>query len=60
MALPFVKSIAPKILGTAGLSSVGALTSNVIHKSLNKDKIIRLDENMVMKLNKDLDKINKR
>ena len=32
MALPFVKSIAPKVLGTIGLSSIGALTSNAINK----------------------------
>ena len=32
MALPFVKSIAPKVLGTVGLSSIGALTSNAINK----------------------------
>ena len=32
MALPFIKSVAPKILGTVGLSSIGALTSNAINK----------------------------
>ena len=32
MALPFIKSVAPKVLGTVGLSSIGALTSNAINK----------------------------
>ena len=62
MALPFVKSIAPKILGTAGLSSIGALTSNAINKKLNKknkDTIIRLSQNQAKKINQSLDKINK-
>ena len=40
MALPFVKSIAPKVLGTVGLSSIGALTSNAINKKM---KIILSD-----------------
>ena len=32
MALPFVKSIAPKVLGTLGLSSLGAVASFAISK----------------------------
>ena len=32
LALPFIKLAAPKVLGTVGLSSIGALTSNVINK----------------------------
>ena len=32
MALPFIKSVAPKVLGTVGLSSIGALTSSAINK----------------------------
>ena len=28
MALPFVKSVAPKVLGTLGLSSLGAVASS--------------------------------
>ena len=32
MALPFVKSIAPKVLGTLGLSSLGTLASSAINK----------------------------
>ena len=62
MALPFVKSIAPKVLGTVGLSSIGALTSNAINKKMNKknkDTIIRLSQNQVKKINQSLDKINK-
>ena len=38
MTLPFVKTIAPKVLGTVGLSSIGALTSNAINKKMNKKK----------------------
>ena len=32
MALPFVKSVAPKVLGTLGLPSLGAITSSAINK----------------------------
>ena len=32
MALPFVKSVAPKVLGTLGLSSLGAIASSAINK----------------------------
>ena len=32
MALPFVKSVAPKLLGTLGLSSLGAVASSAINK----------------------------
>ena len=32
MALPFIKSVAPKVLGTLGLSSLGAITSSAISK----------------------------
>ena len=41
MALPFVKSVAPKVLGTLGLSSIGALTSSAINKKMNKGHIIK-------------------
>ena len=40
LALPFIKSVAPKVLGTVGLSSIGALTSNAINKK--RIKIILL------------------
>ena len=33
LALPFIKSVAPKVLGAIGLSSIGALTSNAINKT---------------------------
>ena len=33
MALPFVKSVAPKVLGTLGLSSLGAITSSAINEN---------------------------
>ena len=32
MALPFIKSVLPKLLGTVGLSSIGALTTSAINK----------------------------
>ena len=38
MVLPYAKNIAPKLLTTLGLSSIGALTSNAIHKNMNKKK----------------------
>ena len=59
MALPFIKSVAPKVLGTVGLSSIGALTSNAINKKMNKDNIIKLSDKQVHDINKNLDIINK-
>ena len=50
MALPFVKSIAPKVLGTVGLSSIGALTSNAINKKMNKKIKILLSDLAKIKL----------
>ena len=47
MALPFIKSVARKVLGTVGLSSIGALTSNTINKKMNKDNIIKLSDKQV-------------
>ena len=35
MALPFVKSVAPKTLGTFGLSSLGAVASSATNKKMN-------------------------
>ena len=32
MALPFIKSVAPKVLGTLGLSSLEAVASSAINK----------------------------
>ena len=31
IALPFIKSVTPKVLGTLGLSSIGAITSSAIN-----------------------------
>ena len=50
MALPFVKSIAPKVLGTVGLSSIGALTSNAINIKMNKKIKILLSDLAKIKL----------
>ena len=38
MMLPYAKNILPKLATTIGLSSIGALTSNAIHKNMNKKK----------------------
>ena len=45
LALPFIKSVAPKVLGTVGLPSIGALTSNAINKKMNKNNTIKLSDN---------------
>ena len=52
MALPFVKSITPKVFGTLGLSSLGAITSSAINKKMNRGHIIEISD-------KQLDDINK-
>ena len=57
MALPFVKSVAPKVLGTLGLSSLGAITSSAINKK--KDHIIKITDKQLNDINKNLEKINK-
>ena len=59
MTLPFVKSVAPKILGTLGLSSLGAVASSAISKKINKDHIIKLSDKKLDDINKNLEKINK-
>ena len=59
MALPFVKSVAPKILGTLGISSLGAIASSAINKKMNKDHIIKISDEQLDDINKDLEKINK-
>ena len=58
MALPFVKSVAPKVLGTLGLSSLGAITSSAINKKMNKDRIIKISDKQIDDINKNLEKIN--
>ena len=59
MALPFVKSVAPKVLGTLGLSSLGAIASSTINKKMNKDRIIKISDKQLNDINKNLEKINK-
>ena len=59
LALPFIKSVAPKVLGTVGLLSIGALTSNAINEKRNKDNIIKLSDKQVNDINKNLDIMNK-
>ena len=59
MALPFVKSVAPKILGTLGLSSLSAITSSAINKKINEDRIIKISDKQHNDVNKNLGKINK-
>ena len=51
--------MAPKVLGTVGLSSIGTLTSNAINKKMNKNNIIKLSDKQVNDINKNLDIINK-
>ena len=61
MVLPYAKNIAPKILTTLGLSSIGALTSNAINKNMNKkkkDTTIKLNDTRIKKMNDNLNKIN--
>ena len=59
MAMPFVKSVAPKVLGTLGLSSLGAVASSTISKKMNKDHIIEISDKQLDDINKNLEKINK-
>ena len=59
MALPFVKSVAPKVLGTLGLSSLGAVASSAISKKMNEDHIIKISDKQLDDINKNLEKINK-
>ena len=59
MALPFVKSVAPKVLGTLGLSSLGAVASSAINKKINKGHIIKISDKQLNDINKNLEKINK-
>ena len=59
MALLFVKSVAPKVLGTLELSSLGAIASSAINKKMNKDHIIKIYDKQLDDINKNLEKINK-
>ena len=59
MALPFVKSVAPKVLGTLGISSLGAVASSAINKKMNKDRVIKISDEQLDGINKNFKKINK-
>ena len=59
MALPFVKSIAPKALTTLGLTGLSTGVSHGINKALKKDHIIKISDKQLEDINKNLDKINK-
>ena len=58
MALLSVKSVAPKVLGTLGLSSLGAIASSAINKTMNQDHIIKISDKQLDDINKNLEKIN--
>ena len=59
MALPFIKSIAPKIASTIGLAGLSTGISHGINKALKKDHIIKLSDKQLDDINKNLEKINK-
>ena len=59
MALPFVKSVAAKVLGTLRLSSLGAIATSAINKKMNKDRVIKISDKQLDDINKNLEKINK-
>ena len=59
MALPFVKFAAPKVLGTLGLSSLGAIASSAINQKINKNHTIKISDKQLDDIDKNLEKINK-
>ena len=59
MALPFVKSVAPKVLGTLGLAGLSTGISQGINKAINKDHVIKISDKQLDNINKNLEKINK-
>ena len=59
MALPFVKSVAPKIASTIGLAGLSTGISHGINKALKKDHIIKVSDKQLDDINKNLEKINK-
>ena len=59
MALPFVKSVAPKIASTIGLAGLSTGISHGINKALKKDHIIKISDKQLDDINKNLEKINK-
>ena len=59
MAMPFIKSVAPKVLGNLGLASLSVATSNAINKSMNKNEhIIKFADKELDDINKNLHKMN--
>ena len=58
MALPFVKSVAPKIASTIGLAGLSTGISHGINKAL-KNHIIKISDKQLDDINKNLEKINK-
>ena len=59
IALPFVKSVAPKIASTIGLAGLSTGISHGINKALKKDHIIKISDKQLDDINKNLEKINK-
>ena len=59
MALPFVKSVAAKVLGTLGLAGLSTGISQGINKAINKDHVIKISNKQLNDINKNLEKINK-
>ena len=59
IALPFVKSVAPKIASTIALSGLSTGISHGINKALKKDHIIKISVKQLGEINKNLEKINK-
>ena len=51
LALPFVKKVLPKVLGTVGLSALGGITSGLTHKATKGKGLRRVGGKI--KLNKD-------
>ena len=58
VALPFVKSIVPKIAFFIGLAGLSTGISHGINKALKKDTIIKLNEKQVNDINKNFKKVN--
>ena len=59
MALPFVKSVAPKIASSIALAGLSTGISHGINKALKKDHIIKISDKQLDDVNKNLEKINK-
>ena len=57
MALPFVKSFAPKIASTIGLAGLSTGISHGINKALKKDHIIKISDKQLNDINRNLEKL---